>query len=297
MKKWKILVTRETVLFERYLRIEGYSQMFLDSSRVKPKNILSINREGLTDVYIDTSEREKRAKAAWAEYKKGVFKTAIPKWEEIIENVKSSAAKVLKNKDGEALKNFIKYYKFGRAVIFYTEYLSTAFELKNNKKDIDMVIYWHETGEVETSKAWDSLRPFFRKVGGKFGYSFDEVMFMMPKEFIDLLDGKVKIPRKVLQERKKYYVLHLDNGKVKFYTGKQAKRVEDSELGTNFKKDFIGTSELRGVVACKGMAKGVVRIVNTTEDMKKFNSGDIMVSSMTTPRLVMAVKKSAAIVT
>ncbi len=56
-------------------------------------------------------------------------------------------------------------------------------------------------------------------------------------------------------------------------------------------------SELKGQCAYEGKATGKVRIINTTEDLPKMQQGDILVSIATTPDLVPAMRKAAAIIT
>ncbi len=51
------------------------------------------------------------------------------------------------------------------------------------------------------------------------------------------------------------------------------------------------------MIAYPGHVKGVVKIIETVEDMKKMNLGDILVSQMTSPNIVPAMKKAGAIVT
>ena len=55
--------------------------------------------------------------------------------------------------------------------------------------------------------------------------------------------------------------------------------------------------EFKGQVACIGLVRGCVKIVNTTSDMHKVNDGDILVSIATNPDILPAMKKAAAFVT
>ncbi len=57
------------------------------------------------------------------------------------------------------------------------------------------------------------------------------------------------------------------------------------------------TTELKGPVAYKGMATGVVKVVKNVRSMEKVQEGDILVSPMTSPDFLPAMKKAAAIVT
>lgn len=55
--------------------------------------------------------------------------------------------------------------------------------------------------------------------------------------------------------------------------------------------------EIKGRVACGGKAVGKVKIVRKTEDMYKVNHGDVIVSPMTTPDIMPAIRRCVAIVT
>jgi phosphohistidine swiveling domain-containing protein len=55
--------------------------------------------------------------------------------------------------------------------------------------------------------------------------------------------------------------------------------------------------DLKGVVANPGMARGKVRIVLKTSEIKNFKAGEILVTNQTTPDFVPAMKKAAAIIT
>lgn len=53
----------------------------------------------------------------------------------------------------------------------------------------------------------------------------------------------------------------------------------------------------RGVVACPGVAEGVVRVLKTKEDIPTFQEGEILVASMTTPDYFPAAQKAIGIIT
>lgn len=54
---------------------------------------------------------------------------------------------------------------------------------------------------------------------------------------------------------------------------------------------------VKGETAMSGRAEGVVKIINSLEDMVKMQIGDIMISRMTNPHLFLAMKKAGGIVT
>ncbi len=55
--------------------------------------------------------------------------------------------------------------------------------------------------------------------------------------------------------------------------------------------------EIKGIVASNGKAKGRVRVILKTHDMVNMKDGDILVSSMTRPEMLPAIKRASAIVT
>jgi len=55
--------------------------------------------------------------------------------------------------------------------------------------------------------------------------------------------------------------------------------------------------EIKGTIACKGKARGFVKLVRTKEEMSGFEKGMILVAYETTPDVIFAMKKAAAIVT
>lgn len=295
MNKWKLLITRETVLFERYLRVAGYQGMFGSFSKARVKNLLVVNRGGLTSLYIYLPETEGRRNLVWLEYQRNYLKKFIPYWTKILNNLNNSTKSVLSEGTTKSFKEFVDYYKLARVIVFYTNDLAKILELKNLVKDIKKIGDWHEKAEVKSSRAWDKLMPFFKKICQKYKTSLEEIMYYLPNEFLELLKEKKKIEKKILEDRRRYYVLYLQNGKIKFYTGKQARDIEKRELPKEDK--FLNVKEINGQIASRGFIKGKVRIVNSKSQMKKMKKGEILVSIMTTPRLIPAVKKAIAIVT
>jgi phosphohistidine swiveling domain-containing protein len=86
-----------------------------------------------------------------------------------------------------------------------------------------------------------------------------------------------------------------DQGTIGVLTGKEAE--EFFKTIKRIDEDYSHLKEIKGTCACSGNAKGAVKIVNQPSDMVKFQAGDILISAATTPSVVPAMKKAAAIVT
>lgn len=81
--------------------------------------------------------------------------------------------------------------------------------------------------------------------------------------------------------------------------GQTAFHAPQEQYDFTLEKDDIlqNVKELKGNAACKGYAKGEVRIVMRVGDISKVQTGNVLVSSMTIPDFLPAMKKAAAFVT
>ena len=66
---------------------------------------------------------------------------------------------------------------------------------------------------------------------------------------------------------------------------------------TGISKEIKGEIVLSGLAASPGIGFGTVKIVKTLEDLQKINVGDVLVTKMTNPDMVVTMQKSSAIVT
>ncbi len=62
-------------------------------------------------------------------------------------------------------------------------------------------------------------------------------------------------------------------------------------------KEISGEVLLSGMAASPGIASGIVKIIKTMGDLDKIKSGDVLVTEMTNPDMVVAMQKSSAIIT
>ena len=88
------------------------------------------------------------------------------------------------------------------------------------------------------------------------------------------------------------------------YEGRKLFIVQSRPITTLGKESSIKESEkisgepiLKGLPASKGVASGVVKIVHNPDELEKVQKGDILVTKMTDPDYVPAMKRAAAIVT
>ncbi len=173
-------------------------------------------------------------------------------------------------------------------------------KLKPNKKDKELLLF---AGEFVWLKGYRkdtfyhlfySYEPFLCEVAKRIGIgNWQEIAFLFPWEFKKALIDR-KFTEDILKQRRTRSLYYVSKKIIKFYYEKDVKKFKNSvQIENN-----IGFSDtLRGMIAYPGVAKGVVKIIQRPDDMKKMKQNNILVSQMTNPNLVPAMRKAAAIVT
>ncbi|MFH1442970.1 MAG: PEP-utilizing enzyme [Candidatus Micrarchaeota archaeon] len=95
----------------------------------------------------------------------------------------------------------------------------------------------------------------------------------------------------------KHAVLPNDDGSISILIGKEADEFFKGVKKPVEEKAPLHSRELKGTCACGGQARGRVKIINLPSEMQKMDFGDILVSKATTPPIMTAMRKAAAIIT
>jgi len=165
-------------------------------------------------------------------------------------------------------------------------------EFFNIAKDIVWLKGWRKDCMYFGSYVLDKIA---KEIGRRLGLSLNQVRFFCDWEIKGAL-LKNKFSADELNERYKFSVIYADSVNLpKIYTGKNAKKfLRDWPVE---KEKIKKVNELTGAVAYPGKAKGIVKIVETIDDIKKMEKGDILLSETTYPSLVPAMKLASAIIT
>jgi phosphohistidine swiveling domain-containing protein len=120
-------------------------------------------------------------------------------------------------------------------------------------------------------------RPILKEAAKKYGMSFQDLKYY---QFSDLISGK-------LQKYSSNMSCVDYQGKVCMMDGNIfSKQVSKEE-----------TSEIKGMTAQLGCVKGIAKVVLSIKEVSKVQKGDILVTYMTSPDFLQAMKKAAAFVT
>ncbi|QQG53059.1 MAG: hypothetical protein HY931_02640 [Candidatus Falkowbacteria bacterium] len=108
--------------------------------------------------------------------------------------------------------------------------------------------------------------------------------------YLEIINNKIP-DSKILEARKKEFVACFSLGKIDIISGKGVAIFKKLIIEKNVRKIIAGRT------AFPGRVTGVVKIISSPKDAAKFKPGDILVASMTTPSMVMIMKKAAAFIT
>ncbi|OVE74659.1 hypothetical protein BVX95_01645 [archaeon D22] len=169
-------------------------------------------------------------------------------------------------------------------------------KLDNNKKEMFQMIkelgYIKDVRDDYRRKGIYFIQSLFAEISKRMNISLKEIAYLREEEILNFLDGKI-IDLSNGKKRQEGFLLYLKDEKVLCFD--QAISKELTDIG--FREEESETSEIKGIVACKGIARGTVKIVVTVHDILKIKKGDILVAVTTHPDYVTAMQKSAAIVT
>jgi len=137
---------------------------------------------------------------------------------------------------------------------------------------------------------YDSTDTFFRK-------SLIAIYPELAEYEQGILRNEIENPPtlEILKKRKNHCIAFGENGASEETLREYQKK--HPELDFDLEISFGNDSEIVGQVGNKGYAKGFVRIMKRKQQIVKAKEGDIIVSTMTTPDFVPAMKKAAAIIT
>jgi len=135
--------------------------------------------------------------------------------------------------------------------------------------------------------------PLYDEIARRLKLTRIQVSYLLSAEIASCLKKGKSISISEIKKRQKGFLAYFKNNKVTVST--------DKKLIAKFKKyvveDDSDKKVIKGITACGGRAKGIVRLVKTVKDLDKIKKGDILVAITTHPDFVPAMQKAGAIVT
>jgi len=138
------------------------------------------------------------------------------------------------------------------------------------------------------------LKAFAEYLAKETNWKYHDIIYLRPCEIVDFLSAQ-KLPLlRELDKRRKHWAIIVKNGILKFVSNEgQIENIRKSEFVEEVEKAEV----IKGNVAQRGKARGIVRLIRIKKDWERMKNGNILVTHMTKPEMILVIRKAAAIVT
>ncbi|MFA6514359.1 MAG: PEP-utilizing enzyme [Patescibacteria group bacterium] len=241
----------------------------------------------LMKIILDSSDRKKLLKKHWAKYSYIPCYSAIVKPYSLIyfqnraEKISRKQAREFIDKTKKEFQDnknkyasFIKNYSWSKIDKLFLDYAHQHFFLKDHRS------HFRSLSSYQHGRILD-------EIAKRYKISLKNISLLLHQEIIELFKNSKKI-KQVIEKRKAMDCVYI------FKDGKDT-IVDINEIVKRAEKQNV--SQIKGQVACPGIVSGYVKIVINPNDIAKVKSGDILVSTMTRPDYLAAMKKAKAIIT
>ncbi len=171
-------------------------------------------------------------------------------------------------------------------------------ELNADEKIINLVdiakelVYFRTYRTDYLNKIFSNIRPLLEALAKKRNLTYREILHLRIKE----IEENKKVEKDEIERRMvDYALITIAPNKILFASDYE----KIKKLKEDYCEELAVAHEVTGRTAFGGNRKvrGIVRIIIDKSDLGKINTGDILVSPMTTPDFIMAMEKAAAFVT
>jgi phosphohistidine swiveling domain-containing protein len=156
----------------------------------------------------------------------------------------------------------------------------------------DIMAYWQDDRKKYILQGLCFIEECIGDFSKRFGISAHLLHYLLPEEIT--LQKLKTLKKSFLEERVRGCFIIYENGKFNVFSGAD---YENFKNAMQRQQENVSVGEITGMCASIGKALGKVRICKTLDDIKSFEEGQILVTGMTRPEFVPAMKKASAIVT
>ncbi|MBU0980748.1 MAG: hypothetical protein KJ709_08135 [Nanoarchaeota archaeon] len=206
-------------------------------------------------------------------FKDGLKEISTEEAREKIKEIKGLPGKVKQNK-----QEVIKKYSLGKEVVESADWIAYC-------------IWWQDLRKKYIFMSCSIISAFVHEISKRKKIPYEELCYHTPDELLQLLSKGRKADARARQEG--FMIYYEKEGRLSFISQ------DANDLARPFIETRIDkmTEQLRGLVVSKGKGsvRGKVRILLSPRD--HMGEGDILVTTMTSPDFVVAMRKAKAIVT
>jgi phosphoenolpyruvate synthase/pyruvate phosphate dikinase len=293
IKKMQLFSTREHTLFYGYVWMYNNRHLFSDSGYPNVEDMIIVRQSNAKklQVFYESRQVEKifqKAKEYASELK---YIEKIKK--EYRKSFKFLNPYIVEGRDFKVVENFKEFYRSWLA--WWTP--MALFDALSNVDGLNEVIF-NEVLKMrtESEKFADVFDAVFIKQFKKFYPQYSDLVYdILPEEVFVLAEKKLK-QEEVEKIKNRNEGVALFNDKL----------ISLENLMTELEKNKVEIKEnipygeqkiIKGHSAYKGLVQGLVRIIHAKTDLFNVKGGEIIVTEMTSPDYISAIKKAAAIIT
>jgi phosphoenolpyruvate synthase/pyruvate phosphate dikinase len=136
-------------------------------------------------------------------------------------------------------------------------------------------------------------RPLFKEIAKRINLEMHDILYLTTTEIKDaLVNNKVILEN--INERKKEFGFIRDHEKISILTSRELEDYKEKYCRESIDKSI---TEIKGTMASAGLVRGIAKVLAGKEELHKVETGDVLVTSMTTPDFIIAMEKAVAFVT
>lgn len=169
--------------------------------------------------------------------------------------------------------------------------LSLPEHLRTLLRITDHFAAWQDERKKGTFFATHIFSLLLGEIGRRMGYALEELVYVMPPEMEQVFARSLS--HEELRKRYDYCMVLWTPETYEVITDREQIALLDA-IGTG---EVVKMSEVKGFSACLGTASGIVRVIESAQDIHRVQEGDVLVAVMTRPDYLPAMKKAVAFVT
>ncbi|NMJ76741.1 hypothetical protein GLU01_01600 [Nanohaloarchaea archaeon] len=139
------------------------------------------------------------------------------------------------------------------------------------------------------------VRNMFEEIAERADLEYEDVIYLTVPEIKEALQGK-QPSRDAIDSRKEEYIVYLVEDQISVLQGEEAE-THIPEFEEQNGTDWEEQAKIEGTVAQRGQVESEVSLIFKDADIEKVEKGDILVSPMTTPDMMVGIMDAEGIVT
>ena len=175
-------------------------------------------------------------------------------------------------------KRYISKYKFNKNILNISNLSPLFAKWQDLRKENTLMITYLNT-------------KYLKEMSKRTKIDENDLAYLDYTELKDLIKNKINLS--LLKKRKNGCLFVFEKDKFRLWYQKDIAKIINNILFIDKK----GVGKISGMTTCPGKTTGRVKVVIKQKDVAKVKKGDILVSTMTRPEHIVAMKKAGAIIT